>query len=111
MIKFKKTVYLILPILIISLFVTDNVFAETEKIQSSEQAKKHLLNGESKEAIRIYDQILEQNPRDVTALTMKGIALNNLEDYRGSLKQFFIILQDNPRDVTALTAMGVGFEI
>ena len=109
MIKFKKTVYLILPILIISLFVTDNVFAETEKIQSSEQAKKHLLNGENKEAIRIYDQILEQDPRDVTALTMKGIALNNLEDYRGSLKQFFIILQDNPRDVTALTAMGVGF--
>jgi len=80
------------------------------------EANQHFTKGEYKEAIQLYDAILELVPNNISTLKMKGIALSNLAQaennqsyHEESLKQFYIILQHNDTDVLALTGMGVGF--
>ena len=72
-------------------------------------AKEHFVNGEYKEAIVIYDEILEIAPNNISTLKMKGIVQSNLEEHSSSLKQFFKVLQHKPNDIISLTGMGVGF--
>ena len=95
-----------------STYVFDNdAFAQTEKKINEllDNAKDHFQEGEYKQAITAYDQILEINPENITALKMKGIALSNIDYHTKSLKQFFKVLQNNPKDPTALSGMGLGF--
>ena len=66
-------------------------------------------NGNYKQAITLYDEILEIAPNNISTLKMKGIAQSNLEDHTNSLKHFFKVLQYSPNDSLALTGMGVGF--
>ncbi|MCV0430268.1 M57 family metalloprotease [Nitrosopumilus sp.] len=72
-------------------------------------AKEHFVRGEYKEAVSIYDEILEIAPNNISTLKMKGIAQSNLEQHTSSLKQFFKVLQYKPDDIISLTGMGVGF--
>ena len=80
---------------------------ETEVNRLLNQASQHLMNGEYKESITIYDQILEINPDDASTLHMKGISYNNMEEYTKAAEQFFKALQENPDDAIALTGMGI----
>jgi hypothetical protein len=73
------------------------------------QANEHFAEGQYKEAITIYDDILEQIPNNISTLKMKGIAQSNLGYHEESLEQFFTVLQYKPDDVISLTGMGVGF--
>tara|TARA_B110000438_G_scaffold95900_1_gene95094 strand:- start:252 stop:1676 length:1425 start_codon:yes stop_codon:yes gene_type:complete len=108
--EFKKSVYFILPILLISLFVTNNVFAQEDEFKESfKTAKDHSLNGEYRQSISIYDEILKNQPNNNSALKMKGLALSNLDEHASALKQFHQALRVNPNDTTTLTAMGVSF--
>lgn len=105
-----KTSYL-LVIILSSSIVMGMVFAQTEndiEIMFN-QANEHFINGEYKEAMIIYDNILEIAPDNISTLKMKGITQSNLEDHTKSLKQFFKVLQYRPNDVVSLTGMGVGF--
>jgi len=93
-------------------YVFDNdAFAQTEKKINEllNDAKEHFQEGEYKQAITIYDQILEINPDSMATLKMKGVALSNIDYHTKSLKQFFKVLQNNPKDPTALSGMGLGF--
>ena len=45
----------------------------------------HLQNGEYKQAITTYDQILKIKPNHITTLKMKGIAHSNMEEHTKSL--------------------------
>jgi len=72
-------------------------------------ANDYFVKGEYKDAIKIYDDILDMLPKNIPTLKMKGIALSNLGDHDDSLKQFFKVLQSKPDDALALTGMGVGF--
>jgi len=112
-----KTLFLLLTISFIVLSPSQ-VFAQDENEASElyDRANKHFVKGEYKEAIIIYDIILELIPYNISTLKMKGIALSNLGQdensisyHQSSLKQFFRILQYEPDDVLALTGMGVGF--
>jgi len=47
--------------------------------------KDHLVNGEYKKAITIYDNILETYPNNISTLKMKGIA-HSLGQHTSSLK-------------------------
>ena len=87
------------------------VFAETKEELNAlfKQANNHLRNGEYKQAVIVYDQILEIKPNHATTLNMNGIAHSNMEDHAKSLTKFFKVLQKNPNDQIALTGMGVGF--
>ena len=105
-----KFTLIITSIIILSIQVgTQETFGETQREVNVllNQASEHLLNGEYKQSITIYDQILEINPNDVIALNMKGVTYNNMEDYTKSAEQFFTALQENPDDVIALTGMGI----
>ena len=98
-------------ILFSSSILTGTVFAQTEKDAEFmfNQAKEHFVNGEYKQAITIYDDILEIAPNNISTLKMKGIAQSNLEEHGKSLKQFFKVLQHRSNDIISLTGMGVGF--
>jgi len=103
--------YLLVIILLSSSILTGTVFAQTEKDAELmfSQAKEHFVNGEYKQAITIYDDILEIYPNNISTLKMKGIVQSNLEEHGKSLKEFFKVLQYKPNDVISLTGMGVGF--
>ena len=103
--------YFLVIILLSSSIFTGTVFAQTEEDAELmfNQANEHFINGEYKEAITIYDDILEIVPNNISTLKMKGIVQSNLEEHDKSLKQFFKVLQYKPNDVTSLTGMGVGF--
>ncbi|MFB5610464.1 MAG: tetratricopeptide repeat protein [Nitrosopumilaceae archaeon] len=89
---------------------------ESEAQELFQEAASHFKNGEYKEAIRIYDEILEISPNNISTLKMKGVSLSNLGQdenlinyHTDSLKQFYIVFQHNPNDVVALAGLGVGF--
>ena len=106
----KNLIYLILPILCISLFVTEDAFAQKNELKESfRTAKDHTLNGEYRQAIMIYDEILKNQPDNIQALKMKGLSLNNLDEHTSALKQYHKALQIDPNESTVLTAMGVSF--
>ena len=106
----KNLIYLILPILCISLFVTEDAFAQKNELKESfRTAKDHTLNGEYRQAIMIYDEILKNQPDNIQALKMKGLSLNNLDEHASALKEYHKALRIDPNDVTLLTAIGVSF--
>ena len=102
--------YLLVITLLSSSITTGMAFAQTEEPEIMfNQANQHFINGEYKQAITIYDNILEMAPENISTLKMKGITYSNLGEHDRSLKQFFKVLQYNPNDVISLTGMGVGF--
>ena len=118
----KITVYMAIIILATSYIMSNEVLAQTvqnyhieghttqtvEQIEE-ENAKKHFVNGEYNQAIRIYEKLLENNPKSISLLKMKAIALSNSGDDLKSLKEFYKIIQQEPHNVIALTGMGAGF--
>ena len=72
-------------------------------------ANKHLQNGELREAIAVYDEILVIEPENIDTMLMKGIALSNLDRHKQSMKEFYKVLEKEPNNVSAMIGMGVGF--
>jgi len=105
----KITIYITIIILTGSYIMLDEVSAQTVEKIELENASEHFVNGEYKEAVRIYEQLLENNPNNIHLLKMKAIALSNSNDELNSLKDFYKIIQQDPNNVIALTGMGVGF--
>jgi len=105
-----KHIFLIVIVLIFVIILVP-AFAQTmdEAQTLFKQANIELLNGKYKDAISIYDNILEKFPNNISTLKMKSIALSNLGEHEKSLEGFFKILQYQPDDITALIGMGVGF--
>ena len=62
------------------ILVTNPIFADNSQISILHKtAAEYLQNGELREAINVYDEILEISPENIDAMLMKGIALSNLE--------------------------------
>ena len=57
-----------------------------------QQANEHLVLGELRQAIIIYEEILEISPDNTNVLMMKGIALSNLEQYKHAMKDVYDVL-------------------
>ena len=74
-----------------------------------ETANKHLQNGELREAISVYDEILVIEPENTDTMLMKGIALSNLDRHKQSMKEFYKVLEKEPNNISAMIGMGVGF--
>ncbi len=60
------------------------------------------IRTKSTEALRYFDKILAINPKNVTALTSKGIALNYLGNHTGAIQSFDRALAIDPKNVRAL---------
>ena len=61
-------------------------------------------------AILLYDRALENNPNDVTALTNKGIALIDLEEYPDAIIALERALQVEPTNSDCLCHIAIAYE-
>ncbi|MBS1267732.1 MAG: hypothetical protein MAG458_00444 [Nitrosopumilus sp.] len=108
--KIKIFTNFLLIIFLSSSIVTGNTYAQVDNQEIKfNQAKKHISKSEYRQAIQIYDEILEKSPKNFSTLKMKGIALINYGDHTKALEQFFQVLQFKPDDLISLVGMGVGF--
>ena len=125
----------------IFLFVTvtllvDHAYAQELGVEESNivhdmliNAHELLLDGKYNDSIRIYDELLEIDPKNYKILEMKGLALSNLRlestlASQGqhsaaqsdpsnlnklSMLEFYKALEINPNSTLALNGMGLGF--
>ena len=109
--KWRISIYITTIILFTSFLTTEEGFAQSEKDSESmfKQAKEHFVKGEYKQALHLYDEILEADPNNMSTMKMKGLVSISIEDYPKALEEFFKVLQKNPNDGVALTGMGVAF--
>jgi len=61
----KITIYVTIIILTTSYIMSNEVLAQNVEKIELENAKEHFVNGEYKQAVRIYEQLLENNPNDI----------------------------------------------
>lgn len=108
-----------MKICIIIIFVAFVLFVHTTPVFADEKldkasamytdATKYFTKGKYKEAIVLYDKILQNYPDNAAALKMKGVAESNLGYHQKSLVDFYKTYQKNPKDATSLLGLGVGF--
>ena len=86
-------------------------FAQENKELSNmhKKADEHFMIGEYKQAIEIYDEILDISPTSKKSALMKGIALSNLERHKSSILEFYKVNQQDSQNITALIGLGAGF--
>ena len=65
------------------------------------------IRTKSTEALRYFDKILAINPKNVTALTNKGIALNYLANHTGAILYYDKALVVDPNNIRALNDKGI----
>ena len=100
-----------------------------ERTKLLAEAQEPFLKGEYEKAIKIYDEILKNYPKDSEIFEMKGVALSNLRLEstlamqpqqnisprdpsnlnKSSMLEFYKALEINPNSVLALNGMGLGF--
>ena len=98
------------PILVFSSINSSTIANATTDISLLyDTAYKHLQNGELREAINVYDEILAIEPENTQTMLMKGIALSNLDRHKQSMKEFYKVLEKEPNNISAMIGMGVGF--
>jgi tetratricopeptide (TPR) repeat protein len=65
------------------------------------------IRTKSTEALRYFDKILAINPKNITALTSKGIALNYLGNHTGAILYYDKALAIDPKNICALNDKGI----
>jgi hypothetical protein len=105
----KITMYVAMIILSTSYIMSNEALAQNVEKIELKNAKEHFVNGEYRQAVRIYELLLENNPNNTSLLKMKAIALSNSGDELNALKDFYKIIQQDPNNMMALTGMGVSF--
>ena len=107
----RLTIFVVLATtLVLSPINTLDVANATDDISELyNTANKHLQNGELREAIAVYDEILVIEPENTDTMLMKGIALSNLDRHKQSMKEFYKVLEKEPSNISAMIGMGVGF--
>jgi len=104
-------VYVLFIFVALSFMIPFSAYAE-DKEQAEvlfETATEHFAKGNYKQAIELFDDILEMFPNHDQTLKMKAVAESNLDYHEKSLINFYTVLQRNPNDIMALTGLGVGF--
>ena len=98
------------PILVFSSINSSTIANATTDISLLyDTAYKHLQDGELREAIDVYDEILAIDPENTQTMLMKGIALSNLDKRKQSMNEFYKVLEKEPNNISAMIGMGVGF--
>ncbi|MFZ8938022.1 MAG: hypothetical protein ACO2Y5_07205, partial [Nitrosopumilaceae archaeon] len=90
----KATILILLSVFVLGSPIVYGQTSEESKLYDN--ANESFRNGQYKEAIAIYDNILERIPENQATLRMKGIAHSNLGNHEESLRQFFMVLQFQP---------------
>ena len=126
----QKNMMVIIFSLFIVLFV-DSAFGQEVNDRNELLAKtaEPFSKGEYEKAIRIFDEILKNNPNDIEIIQLKGLALSNLRLEatlamqpqqnlsprdpsnlnKLSMIEFYKALEINPNSVLALNGIATGF--
>ena len=118
-------------LLLVVIFSLDHAFAQDndEVNEMFVNAQESFLEGKYKVSIKIYDELLEIDPKNYKILEMKGLALSNLRLEstlasqaqanaalrdpsnlnKLSILEFYKALEINPNSTFALNGMGIGF--
>ena len=108
--KYNTILFVFLVCILFLSSISSSVIADSTNTSILfKTANKHLENGDLREAIDVYDEILSISPENIDALLMKGIALSNLERHKQSMKELYKVLEKEPDNLSALIGMGVGF--
>ena len=127
----NNMILIIFSLFIIISFVGSEVFAQENEQRDMllTKSQEPFLNGEYEKAIRLFDEILENNPNDIEIIELKGLAFSNLRLEstlamkpqqnlsprdpsnlnKLSMLEFYKALEINPNSILSLTGMGVGF--
>jgi len=135
MIKNNGLLFPIFLLVTVTLFV-DHAYSQESGVEEHQKindmfitAQKSLLDGKYMDSIKIYDELLEIDPKNYKIFEMKGLALSNLrlESTLASQAQTNAVLRDtsnlnklsmleyykaleiNPNSIFALNGMGIGF--
>ena len=74
----------------------------------AQSADELLLDGKYAEAIRAYEETIQESPRDVQALLKKGVAEQNSGMHAEAMSSFFEVLQARPEQPRALVGLAAG---
>lgn len=107
--SFVIIIFVVFSLLIINV---GKVFADDSAKSADSMYKaaaKHFTKGEYKQAISIYDKILQKYPGHSTVLKLKAVAESNVGYHQKSLVDFYKIYQKDKNDIIALLGLGAGF--
>jgi tetratricopeptide (TPR) repeat protein len=85
--------------LVLFLLLTQNAIAEEILL---DKGNKFLDAGKYKEAINVYDKVLEQEPNDTAALYNKALALSSLGNFTDAIEYYDKVLVIEPNATDAL---------
>ena len=135
MIKNSGLLFFIFLLVTLTLFV-DHAYSQESGVEEYQKindmivtAQKSLLDGEYRDSIKIYDELLEIDPKNYKIFEMKGLALSNLRLEstlasqahanaalrdpsnlnKLSMLEYYKALEINPNSIFALNGMGIGF--
>ncbi len=135
MIKNNGLLFFIFLLVTVTLFV-DHAYSQESYVDEYQKindmiitAQKSLLDGKYSDSIRIYDELLEIDPKNYKIFEMKGLALSNLRLEstlasqahanaalrdpsnlnKLSMLEYYKALEINPNSIFALNGMGIGF--
>ena len=135
MIKNSGLLFFIFLLVTVTLFV-DHAYSQQSDVEEYQKvndmiitAQKSLLDGKYRDSIRIYDELLEIDPKNHKIFEMKGLALSNLRLEstlasqahanaalrdpsnlnKLSMLEYYKALEINPNSIFALNGMGIGF--
>ncbi len=135
MIKNNGLLFFVFLLVTVTLFV-DHAYSQESDVEEYQKindmiitAQKSLLDGKYRDSIRIYDELLEIDPKNHKIFEMKGLALSNLrlestlasQAYANaalrdpsnlnklSMLEYYKALEINPNSIFALNGMGIGF--
>ncbi len=102
-------IHVLCGIALLSMLGTQGATGQEDPNEMFTEANALFMQGNYAAAIAIYDDILDDYPRNPDVLLRKGIAQSNNDLYRESLITFRMVLQDDPKNALALAGSGVGF--
>jgi len=102
----KSSIFLLFTICWISPTIAYSIVS-IDEANLMQRAYDSLNEGETQDALQLYDEILKVNPTHINALNYKGLALASLGKYQEAIQWYDKVLKMDPSNVSALNNKGV----
>ena len=96
----KSSIFLLFTICLISPTIAYSIVS-IDEAKLMQRAYDSLNEGETQDALQLYDEILKVNPTHINALNYKGLALASLGKYQEAIQWYDKVLKLDPKDSDA----------
>ena len=96
----KSSIFLLFTICLISPTIAYSLVS-IDEANLMQRAYDSLNEGETQDALQLYDEILKVNPTHINALNYKGLALASLGNYEEAIQWYDKVLKLDPKDSDA----------